>query len=63
MIYSVLISIALGMAGLFIAYFWDMPTGAVIIFLLTSVYLAVRVIVWINNRFRSSNMKDGEAIA
>lgn len=63
MIYSVLISIALGMAGLFIAYFWDMPTGAVIIFLLTSVYLAVRVIVWINNRFRSSNMKDGDAIA
>lgn len=63
MIYSVLISIALGMAGLFIAYFWDMPTGAVIIFLLTSVYLAVRVIVWINNRFRTSNMKDGEAIA
>ncbi len=47
MVYSVAISVVLGVSGLFIAYFFDMPAGAVIIFLLTSVYLVVKLAVWL----------------
>lgn len=50
MVYSVAISIVLGIAGLFLAYFFDLPTGAIIIFLLSSVYLLARIGLWIGNK-------------
>lgn len=61
MVYSVIISMVISMAGLFAAYFLDLPTGAVIIFLLTSVYIVVKASLWIGGWIRKSGVKRANA--
>ena len=50
MVYSVIISMIISISGLFTAYFFDLPTGAVIIFLLTTVYIVAKITQWIGGR-------------
>lgn len=47
MVASIIISIIVGVGGLFFAYFFDLPTGAVIIFLLTSLYIMAKAAHWL----------------
>ncbi len=44
MVWSVIISVVGSMAGLFIAYYFDLPSGATIIFTLTAFYGVMRVL-------------------
>ncbi|TRX72134.1 metal ABC transporter permease [Carboxylicivirga sp. M1479] len=44
---SVIISVLGSISGLLMAYFFDLPSGATIIFTLTAIYLILRIIKWI----------------
>ncbi len=55
MVYSIIISMVISTSGLFAAYFFDLPTGAVIIFLLTTVYILIKSIFWIATYLQRNN--------
>ncbi len=57
MVYSIVISMIISISGLFAAYFFDLPTGAVIIFLLTTVYILVKSILWLIARIHHSRKR------
>jgi zinc transport system permease protein len=50
MIGSVIISLLGSLCGLFIAYYFDLPSGATIIFTLTSFYIIIRIFKLIKTR-------------
>lgn len=50
MIVSTIVSALSSLAGLFLAYYWNLPTGAVIIFLLTVLYLIVKTAHYFTSR-------------
>ncbi len=58
MVYSIIISMVISTSGLFAAYFFDLPTGAVIIFLLTTVYILIKSIFWIATYLQRNNHKE-----
>lgn len=65
MVSSVFISMSISTGGLLAAYFLDLPTGAVIIFMLTLVYILAKTAAWLatkTNKFDKKSNATGAIV-